>query len=325
MAQTFRIAVVSDIHYAAAAERERIANFDHRSIKNLFARWLGHTYEHFIWLRQRGAHNALLDQFIADAGQPDVVVANGDYSCNTGHVGLSDDAAFASAEECLGKMRGRFDGKLHATIGDHDLGKVGLFSGHGNMAMASWQRLTERLHIEPFWRVQLGNYVLLGLTSSLLALPLYHADLLPGEVAAWEQLRATHLQNIRAAFASLQPDQRLLLFCHDPTALPFLLREEIVREKISQVEQTIIGHLHTNLVLRTGQVIAGFPTIKFLGKGAQKISAALGQARQWRPFHLRLCPSLTGIQMLKDGGFLTADLAGDASRPAKFELHRIKW
>ncbi|HEX4342375.1 MAG TPA: hypothetical protein VH255_03235, partial [Verrucomicrobiae bacterium] len=132
-------------------------------------------------------------------------------------------------------------------------------------------------------------------------------------------------QQIRDAFTNLQPDERLLLFCHDPTALPFLWREEIVRKKISQVEQTILGHLHTNLVLRTGHIIAGFPTIKFLGKGAQKISAALGQARQWRPFHVRLCPALTGIQMLKDGGFLTADLAADASRPAKFELHPIKW
>ena len=69
----------------------------------------------------------------------------------------------------------------HATIGDHDVGKVGLFSGHGNMALASWQRVTETLRIEPFWRVQLGKYILLGLTSSLLALPLYHADLLPGD------------------------------------------------------------------------------------------------------------------------------------------------
>ena len=325
MAQTFRIAVVSDIHYAAAVERQRCADFNSLAIKNPLSRIVARNFHHYVWLRQRGVHNDLLDTFLAAVGPVDLVIANGDYSCNTGHVGLSDEAAFASAEECLGKLRARFDEKFHPTIGDHDLGKVGLFSGHGNMALASWKRVTERLGIEPFWRVQLGKYILLGLTSSLLALPLYQADLLPDEITAWEQLREFHLQQIRAAFTALQPDHRLLLFCHDPTALPFLWREEIVREKIPQVEQTVVGHLHTNLVLRTGQVIAGFPTIRFLGKGAQKISAALGQARQWRPFHVRLCPALTGIQMLKDGGFLTADLAGDASRPAKFELHPIKW
>ena len=31
-----------------------------------------------------------------------LVIANGDYSCNTASVGVSDDAAFQSARECLG-------------------------------------------------------------------------------------------------------------------------------------------------------------------------------------------------------------------------------
>ena len=53
----------------------------------------------------------------------------------------------------------------------------------------------------PFWRVVRGNYVLLGVTSSLIALPVYQRDTLPDERAGWERLRASHLAEIRQAFA----------------------------------------------------------------------------------------------------------------------------
>jgi hypothetical protein len=53
------------------------------------------------------------------------------------------------------------------------------------------------------------------------------------------------------------------------------------------------------------------------------MSTALGEARHWKPFRVRLCPSLSGIELLKDGGFLTAELDADARQPAKFHLHRI--
>ncbi|HEV2330961.1 MAG TPA: metallophosphoesterase [Verrucomicrobiae bacterium] len=325
MARTFRIAVVSDIHYAAAEERERCANLDFwRQIKNPASRMVGRAYHRFIWLRHRGAHNNLFDKFLAAAGQPDFVVANGDYSCNTAQIGVSDPAAFASAGECLGKLRARFGANFRATIGDHELGKTG-FNGLGSMALASWPRVTEGLGITPFWRVQFGRYLLLGITSSLVALPLYKPDAPAADGPEWEQLSQTHLEEIRAAFAALKPDERVILFCHDPSALPFLWREATVRERISQLEQTIIGHLHTNLVLRIGQRLAGFPTISFLGKSARKISSALGQAKLWKPFHVRLCPALTGIQLLKDGGWLSADLDADADAPARFEFHSIEW
>jgi len=62
-------------------------------------------------------------------------------------------------------------------------------------------------------------------------------------------------RRIRAAFAALQPQQRVLFFCHDPTALPFLWREDIVRGKLAHVEQTIIGHLHSNLFLRKSKLL----------------------------------------------------------------------
>lgn len=326
MADTFRIAVVSDVHYAAAEERLRCANFNPRErIRNPAVRMAARAFHRFIWLREHGGHNHLLDQFLADAGQPDLVVGNGDYCCDTGQVGVSDPAAFASAEECLGKLRARFGEKFHATIGDHDLGKVGLFTGSGSMALASWMRATEDLGMEPFWRRQFGKYILLGVTSSLLALPLLKSEASAEDAIGWERLRRIHLENIRDAFGGLQRGERVILFCHDPSALPFLWQEEIVREKIGQLEQTVIGHLHTNLVLRAERVLSGIPTVTFLGKGARRISAALRESKTWKPFRVRLCPSLTGIQLLKDGGWLSIDLDAEAKTPARFEFHPIKW
>jgi len=69
--------------------------------------------------------------------------------------------------------------------------------------------------------------------------------------------------------------------------------------------------------------LAGLPTIKFLGHTALRLSSALGQARQWKPFRVRLCPSLAGIELLKDGGYLSAEIDLDAGRPAMFKRHRL--
>ena len=84
----------------------------------------------------------------------DYVIANGDYSCNTAFVGLSDDAACQSARECLGKLRQRFGARLRANYGDHELGKITLFGAHGGMRLASWRRAREELGLQPFWRLR---------------------------------------------------------------------------------------------------------------------------------------------------------------------------
>ena len=174
-----------------------------------------------------------------------------------------------------------------------------MFGARGGMRLASWRRARQDLGLQPFWRLEIGRYVLLGVVSSLVALPVFDAEMLPAERPEWERLRAEHLAEIRRAFAALQPDQRVLLFCHDPTALPFLWREEAVRAKLPQIEQTIIGHLHSNLVLWKSRLLAGMPPIRFLGHTVQRLSTALSQARYWRPFHVRLCPALAGIELLE--------------------------
>ena len=43
---------------------------------------------------------------------------------------------------------------------------------------------------------------------------------MPEEIPAWRELRAEHIDEITRAFRRLDAHQRVLLFCHDPTALP---------------------------------------------------------------------------------------------------------
>jgi hypothetical protein len=125
-------------------------------------------------------------------------------------------------------------------------------------------------------------------------------------------------------FAALPPDRRVILFCHDPTALPFLARETEVRAKLPQIDHTIIGHLHSNLLFWKSRRLAGMPVIRWLGHTPKKLSSALNEARHWKPFNVKLCPSLAGIELLKDGGYYTVKLDGEPSIPAQFQFHPLK-
>lgn len=323
MGETIRLGILSDIHYASAAEQARGNDYESRHVSNRALGLALRLYRRYIWLHQPLRQGYLLDRFLEQAPACDHWVTGGDYSCDSASTGLSDDAAFASVQECLGKLRHKFGERLHVTWGDHELGKVSFFGGRGGMRLASYQRAVNELSLKPFWQVKAGNYVLMGVVSSLLALPVLEPDTLAAERPEWERLRAEHLQHIREAFHALRPAQRVLLFCHDPTALPFLWQEPAVRAKANQLEQTVIGHLHSNLVLWKSRLLTGLPRITFLGHTARRLSSALAQARQWRPFKLRLCPALAGIELLKDGGYLSAELDPECGRPAVFRFHPL--
>jgi hypothetical protein len=321
MASTCTLGILSDIHYASAAERARGGDYEGLCIPNRLLRFVVHLYRRFIWLHRPFEKNYLLDRFIERIGQPDYVIANGDYSCDSIFVGVSDDAACQSARESLQKLRAQFGSRFYANFGDHELGKVSFFGGRGGMRLASWHRARQELSLLPFWRIALGSYVVMGVVSSLVALPVFADDVLPEEYPEWQRLRAAHLAEIREAFHSLAAGQRLLLFCHDPSALPFLWEEAAVREKAAQIESTIIGHLHSNLILWKSRWLAGMPRVTFLGHTARRLSSALRRSKQWKPFNVRLCPSLAGIELLKDGGYLTIDL--DDRCPAQFHRHYL--
>lgn len=323
MSNACRLGILSDIHYASAAERARGGDYENAGIPNPLLRFGVRMYRRFVWLHQPFEKNYLLDRFIDQSGDPEYVIANGDYSCDSSFVGVSDDAAYQSVRECLDKLRNKFGQRLLVNFGDHELGKVSFFGGRGGMRLASWQRALNSLGLRPFWRVTSGRYVLMGAVSSLVALPVFEPDTLPDERPEWERLRAAHLTEIRDAFSALESDQRVVLFCHDPTALPFLWEEPAVRARLPQIEQTIIGHLHSNLVLWKSRWLAGMPRITFLGHTARRLSTALRRGRYWKPFHVRLCPSLAGIELLKDGGYLTAELDPQGGRPIIFYRHRL--
>jgi hypothetical protein len=318
-----RLAVVSDIHYAGAAEQARGDDYEFIGVSNALFRFAGRLHRRFVWLHRPLHQGYLLQRFLKEPDRHDYVIANGDFTCNTAFIGVSDEAACQSAEECLRELRAKFGGRLRATIGDHELGKTSLFGHQGGMRLASWESVRSRLGLQPFWRVEIGRYVLIGVASSLVALPALGPDLLPEEQDGWHRLRETHMGQIREAFAALTEDQRVLLFCHDPTALPFLGREQTIRARLPQLARTVIGHLHSRLVLGTARVLAGLPSIKWLGPTGHRISAALGQAREWRPFRLQLCPALAGIQLLNDGGYLTAELDLEARKAITFQFHPL--
>ena len=281
-------------------------------------------FRNYVWLRHPTGQNHLLNQFLNRVPETDLVVANGDFSCDVNSVGLSDDGSLASARLCLDQLRKRFGDRLHVTVGDHELGKVSTVGGRGGPRLESWRRVTTELGFKPFWRIKTGRYVLMGITSTLGAWPVYFEESLPEEAARWEELRQIHLAEIRAAFSQLQPDQRVILFCHDPTALPCLHREPSIRRQLHQIERTIIGHLHSPLFLDLATMLTGMPHVSFLGTGVRRITVALRQARLWKPFHVTLCPSLAGTELLKDGGFLTLTLREDAEIPAQIESHEIR-
>ena len=317
------VAILSDIHYAGPAERARGEDYEMRIIANPLLRVVARAYRHLIWMRHPFDQGRQLDRFLTEIQPVDYVVANGDYSCDTEFVGVSDPAALQSARECLDKLRAKFGDRAYFTLGDHELGKLTLFSGKGGMRLASWHCATRQLGLEPFWQFSIGRYLLIGVSSPLIALPANQPDTLPEEWQEWQRLREAHLAEIRAAFDALQPEQRVLLFCHDPTALPFLWREESVRRRLSQVEQTILGHLHTRLILWKSRLLSGIPSIRFLGRNVSRFTSALNEAHHWWSFRVRLCPALSGIELLNDGGYYTVRLDSEANRPARFTFHPL--
>lgn len=318
------IIIASDFHYAGPAERQR-RGYESRGIPSFWLRLAARAYRRFVWLADPLAHYRQLQHFLASVERADLAVLNGDYSCDTGFVGVSDDAALSSAGECLDQIRARFGADCTATIGDHELGKFSLFGGQGGLRLASWRRCLNELGLQPFWERRIGHRVLMGVTSSLLALPVYAREALEPELPEWQRLREQHRTEIAKAFERLDLRDKVILFCHDPTALPFLAEEEPVAKRFGQIEHTIIGHLHSRAVLKASRILAGIPSIRFLGNTARRMSTALNRAKAWKPFNVTLCPSPSGIQLLKDGGYLRMKLELNDPTPARIESIKLPW
>lgn len=316
------VSLLSDIHYAGPTESQRRGH-ESKAIKNPILRALVDFYRHYIWLRDVLAHNHLLDYFLEHAKSSDFVIAVGDYSCDTRFVGCSDAGSMESTEHCLRQLRERFPGRFQAVLGDHELGKKSVVGGVGGMRLASWECAVSEMRMKPIWVQRIGAYHLIGITSSLVGLPVFSGDVESDELERWRALRADHLKAVAEAFMAVEKGQRVLLFCHDPSALPFLLEMDEVVKKVQQIEHTFIGHLHSPLILRLSRVLCGMPQINFLGTTVKRLSAALRVSRQWAPFKVVLCPSLAGIELLKDGAFLQLKLDPEARRALRIDRHAV--
>jgi len=324
MGNPIQILVASDFHYAGPTERSR-RGYESRGLRPWWMRWYVRAYYRWVWMADMTAHYVQLEQFLKAAPAADWLVVNGDYSCDSAFLGVMEAGAFESASECLGRLRQHAGAQFAATIGDHELGKRRLGGDLGGLRAESFQRAVEGLGLQPFWELRLGRYVLMGVTSTLLALPVYGREGLPEDKPRWESWRREHLDAIQAAFRRLYPNERVLLFCHDPTALPFLLEETAVAARLNQIEHTIIGHLHTPVVFRASKWLAGMPELRRFGNVPRRLSSALRRAQDWWPFNVVLCPSIAGTQLFKDGGFLTLELHPDGEVPIRIQRHRLPW
>lgn len=318
------VAIISDIHFAGPEERER-HDYPYLGIDNPFRRFLYRQFRHWIWQRDPFEHNYLLDRFIDRCGGADAVVANGDYSCDSAGVGLSDPASFQSAALCLDRLREAFGQRFHAVMGDHELGKLMMSSGRGGLRLESIERATAGLAIQPFWRRVIGRTVLIGVTSTLVAMPVFEIEALESERGEWWKHHRQHLDEIEAAFDELRPEQSVILFCHDPTALPFLWTRPSIRAHAAQIERTVIGHLHSKLVFDLSRLFHGMPELESFGHTPRRLSRALRNARDWAPFRPILCPSPAGSELLKDGGFLELTIDETGELASSFSLHRLVW
>lgn len=319
------IYVLSDIHYAGPTETRHYHGHHAPLSQNRLKEMAHSAYIRHIWIANAIGNNYLLDDFIARVQEPDYVVANGDYSCDMACIGVADDATCESAQTCLTKLRHHFGKTFVATIGDHELGKLSLYGKRGGMRVASLARAQTELGLKPFWQSQIGRYSLIGITSSLVALPAFAPDQLPQERQQWEEARRTHLAEITTFFNDLPPDQKVVIFCHDPTALPYLCALPPIAAKAKQIEITLIGHLHSKVIFWKSKLLAGIPAIRFLGYSAHRMASALNQARLWKHFNVSFCRSLAGIQLFKDGGYCRLLLDPTGQSPIEVEDHKLAW
>ena len=319
-----RLLIVSDLHFASAGEKLR-QHSDQAAATTFVQKLITRTWGHYFWLRCPCDHNLRLGAILAREQRYDWLVANGDYTVDNAFVGVSDDASYESAAECLSQIRAAAPGRNLLTIGDHDLGKKSLFGGKGGLRIRSLERMTKSLGVSMTWSHEIGPWLLIGITSSVAALPVFAEEILPEERQAWNEVRERLFSELRQIFGQITPAQRMILFVHDPSALPALFQEPCISARHELIEATVIGHLHSPKVLFVANRLRGIPTIGWLGHTTRRYTRALSQARYWRDFKVVLCPSPTGMQIFKDGGYLTLHLPESIAERAIFERKHLAW
>ena len=145
--------------------------------------------------------------------------------------------------------------------------------------------------------------MLVGVCSTLVGLPVFKPEILDDELHLWEKARLDHLDWLKSTFENIQPQQKIVIFCHDPSALGFMHMIPEVRAKLDQIAVTWVGHMHTSLVENAAHLFSGIPEIGFLGTSIRRYTIALQKGKVWKDFKMRLCPSPAGSEIYRDGGF----------------------
>lgn len=306
-----QLAVISDIHMVGPAELalaeesydalRQNADAVTRALRSSLYRvrrrfWNGHLkWRNTAFLRA-------LDE--AAELDPDWVVANGDYGGDFGGVGLSHGATFDSAKVAVDMIRSRFPERSRFVFGDHDLGKYSTVLREGGIRLESLELGERVLRIPSFWHEVDDGYHLLGVNSSLFTLDLFLPEAIREEIPEWKRRRAEHIEMVTRAFEELPAKGRVILFCHDPSALTALRHIPAVRRHLQQIEMTVIGHLHSPALLRLARYASRLSDLTPRYPVARIVAQGLAGARHWNQFHPVVCPSTFGTGHHVAGGIL---------------------
>lgn len=326
-----KLAVISDIHVLGPSELKAARDAHDRAHNGLppwRRRWRKglHNVRSRFWngrleLREPAFRHALARLLEYD---PDWVICNGDFGGDYGGTGLSNDATFDSAGAAVRLMRDLFNGSCRFVFGDHDLGKYSTMLREGGIRINSLERGEKALGIPSFWHVVDEDYHLIGVNSSLCTLDLFLPEALTHEVPEWERRRAEHIELISHAFDGLPRHARVILFCHDPSALTALAQVPVVQRRLGHIELTVVGHYHNPGLLKLVKLAQRttrnwnprYPVARIIARGLQGMDV-------WRQFKPVVCPSTFGTGHHMAGGLLLIEKdAGGALVTRKLRLPR---
>lgn len=325
-----QLAVISDIHMVGPAELA-LANESYeylrqhpspvaRAVRSSLYRvrrrfWNGHLK----W--RQTAFLRALDE-VAEQ-RPDWLIANGDYGGDFGGTGLSNGATLDSARVVVDTIRSRFPERSRFIFGDHDLGKYSTVLREGGIRLHSLDVGERQLRISSFWHEVDECYHLIGVNSSLFTLDLFLPEALAEEIPEWQRRRAAHIEQVTRAFSELPSRGRVILFCHDPSALAVLSRIPVIARRLHQVELTVVGHLHSPTLLRLSRYAAQLSNLSPRYPVARIVATGLAGVKTWSKFNPVVCPSTFGTGHHVAGGILLLTRNADGRLVAdRMDVHR---
>ena len=324
-----RLAIISDIHVLGPGEHEKdrelmdALSTGRGRMRSVGRRFLHRARRRF-WNWHPESRRACFLKALEEIQlyHPDWVVANGDYAGDAGGVGLSDESTYESAAGVITLMREIFPDRCHFMFGDHDIGKYSTAIRQGGIRLASLQRGEDILGIRSFWQEQIEDIHLIGINSSLITLDFFLPEALTEEIPEWNRRRQQHEQQVTEAFSALPSDERVILFCHDPSALGLLIQHPVIRERKEQIALTVLGHLHQPHLLTLVQRLPRMPGWTPKYPVARIMTEGLRSAKTWRHFNPIVCPSPFGTGQHVSGGVLFIERTPDNRILTR--RHRVK-